>query len=137
MKLLKLCLTGGFLLAALVGLQGCASNGAGGSSATAVGTGYYSDSEFHVMQGVALDKVWEAAKSAVKEMQSTVLTDRTLKNDKEGILTILSPEGQLVVIKIHSVSQRMTEIRIRVAASNSAANRSAAELIYKKMKFRM
>ncbi len=125
------------LVSSLVAAQGCALFVVGAVAGAAAGTVSYVGNELHTTQDVTIDKGWSAANEAVRELQFSVIADKTYKDATGGTLTARNAKDQQVRIQLIRASDRVTEIRIRVGTFDTTANRSTAQLILDKMKARL
>jgi hypothetical protein len=127
------------LVGAIVALagQGCALLVVGAAAGAGAGTVSYVGNELRVTREVTVDRAWEAAHAAVRELEFVVIPGETRKDATGGILTARNAKDQPVKIQLLRLSDRLTEIRIRVGIFSTSANRAAAQLLYDKMKLRM
>lgn len=125
------------LVSSLMAAQGCALFVVGAVAGAAAGTVSYVGNELRSSQDVSVDKAWSAANDAVRELQFSVITDKTHKDATGGTLTARTAKDQQVRIQLIRTSDRVTEIRIRVGAFDTTANRSTAQLVWDKMKARL
>lgn len=136
MKLMRWLLVVALIAAAGV-FQGCALFVVGAVAGAAGGGVSYLGNELCVTQEVTVDRVWNAAHSAVSELQFSVISTESYKDGTGGTLVSRNAKQQKVKVVMMRQSDRLTEIRIRVGSFNTAANRAAAQLVYDKMKSRM
>jgi hypothetical protein len=122
-------------LATMPLIQGCALLLLGGAAAgAAYGTVEYVKNTLQVTQEVSLDKAWDAANAALKELQMPVTA--STKDGASGKLEARNAQNQSVTIQTTRKTDSVTEIQITVGTFDSAANRTEAQQIYDKMKAR-
>ena len=131
---LKQWLLAASLIVVVSGYQGCALFLVG---AVAGGGVSYMGNELRVTQEVTVDRVWNAAHSAVSDLQFSIISTESHKDGTGGTLISRNAKQQKVKIDLIRQSDRLTEIRIRVGAFDTASNRTTAQLVYDKMKSRM
>ena len=120
-------------LAAMALLQGCALLLVGGAAAgAAYGTVKFVNNSLESSQTVQIDRAWDAANAALKEMQIPILTAN--KDATYGKLEARNAHGQTVTIQVTRGSSESTNIKITVGTFDTAENRSQAQLIFDKMK---
>ena len=136
MKLMQWTLAIGLIAMAGV-FQGCALLVVGAAAGAAGGTVSYIGNELRVTQEVTVDRVWNAAQSAVSELQFSVISTESYKDGTGGVLVSRNAKQQKVRITMIRQSDRLTEIRIRVGVFDTSANRATAQLVYDKMKARI
>ena len=122
-------------LAAMPLLQGCALLLIGGVAAgAAYGTVKYVNNTLQVTQDVSLDKAWNAANGALKELHIAV--SASAKDGASGKLEARNAQDQPVAIQLTRKTDSITEIQIAVGTFDSSGNRTEAQQIYDKMKAR-
>jgi len=126
----------GFVIAACT-LQGCALFLVGAAAGAAAGTVSYFGNELRVSQEVTVDRAWNAAHTAVTEMQFLVISTESYKDGTGGVLISRNAKQQKIRIFLSRQSDRLTEIRIRIGMFDTDANRTIAQSIYDKMKARL
>jgi hypothetical protein len=136
MRLKELAL-GVILVSSLMAGQGCALFFVGAVAGAAAGTVSYVGNELRTTQDVGLDKAWSAANATLQEMQFPMVADKTYKDATGGTLTARTAKDQQVRVQLLRISDRNTEIRIRVGAFDTSTNRAAAQLVWDKMKARL
>jgi len=124
------CLLAG-LLAVMVSNQGCFLVVLGGAAGAAVGGYAYSANALEATRDVSLDRAWQAANGALKELQIPVTLSK--KDGLSGRLEGRNVQDQRVIIQLQRQADRLTKIDISVGTFDNAQNRSAAQLIYDKM----
>jgi hypothetical protein len=123
------------MLAGLALVQGCGLLLLGGAVAGATyGTVKYVNNTLRVTHDVSLDKVWDAANGALKELQMPVTSSK--KDGASGRLESRNAQDQPVIIQATRKSDLVTEIQITVGTFDSAENRTGAQQIYDAMKAR-
>ena len=121
----------GALAAAMTGATGCALFVVGaGAGAGAVA---YHENELRVSREVALERAWDAANSAMREMEYTITPAETRKDATGGLVQGRNAKDQPVRIELTRKSDLATEIRIRVGTIATSDNRAAEQLLYEKM----
>ena len=85
-----------------------------------------------VTQEVSLDRAWNAANAALKNLGLPVTA--TQKDGLAGRLEARNAQNQPVIIKLTRQTDTATKIEISVGTFDSAANRTEARLIYDRMK---
>ena len=99
---------------------------------TAAGAGVsYVGNELRATKEVAVDRAWQAAEYALKELQFPVISSQ--KDATGGILKARNAKDQPVKVRIIRVSDHLTEVRISVGTFSTAENRATAQLIWDKM----
>ena len=123
------------VLAAMVLVQGCALLLVGGAAAgAAYGTVKYVNNTLQVTYEVSLDRAWDAANAALKELKMPVTA--STKDGASGKLEARNAQEQPVVIQTTRKTDSVTEIQITVGTFESSENRTEAQQIYDKMKAR-
>jgi hypothetical protein len=117
--------------------QGCALLLVGAAAGAAGGTVSYLGNELRVNHETTVDKAWNAASAALSELQFHVVAEKSYKDATGGTLNGRNAKDQPVKIQLIRQTDRLTEIRIRVGTFDTAANRSAAQLLYDKMRVKM
>jgi hypothetical protein len=123
------------LVAAAVGLGGCAFFVVG--AAAGAGTVAYYGNELRVTRTVSLDRAWEAANAAVKEMEYIVIPGETRKDATGGVLQARTAKDQPVRVELTSQSAQSTEVRVRVGTLSTPENKKAGQMLYEKMSSRL
>jgi hypothetical protein len=101
------------LLASIVALtSGCLLFVAGAAAGAGVGTYAYVSGELRSSEAVKLDKAWNAAQAAMKDLGYTVTEKQ--KNGLEGKLIARGPGDKKVQVNLVKKSDTVTEIRVRV-----------------------
>jgi len=122
-------------LAAMTLVQGCALLLVGGAVAGATyGTVKYVNNTLQVTHEVSLDKAWDAANAALKELQLPVTASK--KDAASGKLEARNAQEQPVTVQTIRKTEAVTVIKISVGTFDTAANRTQAQQIYDKMKTR-
>ena len=114
--------------------QGCALFLVGAGAGTAVGVISYTGNELCVMQDATLNRTWDAATAAMREMEFIVIPAETHKDGLGGIVKGQNAKKQRVQIQLLRQTEQVTEIRIRIGEFDTAANKAAAQLLYDKLK---
>lgn len=118
--------------------QGCAALLVGGAAAGATaGTVSYTSNEIRVRREVPLDRAWDAANNAMKDLQFAVNQTECRKDAVRGVLRGHNAQHQDVTIQVRREAENMTEIRVRVGFFDTKSNRTGAEVVYEKMKARL
>jgi hypothetical protein len=135
MKKIKLTAGLALVLAGMTLVQGCALLLLGGVAAgAAYGTVKYVNNTLEVTYEVSLDKAWQAANTALKELQMPVTASK--KDGATGRLEARNAQNQPVVVQTIRKTDTVTEIQITVGTFESTANQTEAQQIYDKMKAR-
>jgi Protein of unknown function (DUF3568) len=135
MKTFKLSVFMVAVLTAMALVQGCALLLVGGAAAgAAYGTVEYVNNTLHVTHEVSLDKAWDAANAALKELQMPVTA--STKDGASGKLEARNAQEQPVIIQTIRKTDSVTEIQITVGTFDSSENRAEAHQIYNRMKAR-
>jgi len=124
-------------LTALSGLlltQGCLLLVAG---AAAGGTVSYVGDELRVIADTPMDRAWVAANAAMKDMEYTVIPAETHKDAISGKIGARNARDQKVLVQLFRQTDKATEVRVRVGAFDTSANKAAAQAFYDKMKKRL
>ncbi|MBI3986537.1 MAG: DUF3568 family protein [Lentisphaerae bacterium] len=116
-------------ISALVG-GGCAMFVVGAAAGAGAGTVSYCGNELRVSRAVSLDRAWEAANAAMKEMTFPIIPLGTNKDGTGGFIQGRNAGDQKVRIRLIRQSDQVTEIRVRVGTFSTAENRNAAQLLY-------
>ena len=123
------------VLAAMTLVQGCALLLVGGAAAgAAYGTVKYVNNTLQVTYEVSLDRAWDAANAALKELQMPVTASN--KDGASGKLEARNAQEQPVVIQTTRKTDTVTEIQITVGTFDTSENRTESQQIYNKMKAR-
>jgi hypothetical protein len=118
------------LAAALVVFgNGCLLLVAGGAAAAGVGTYAYVNGELKGTEAVSLDQAWTASQAAVKDLEFPITTKT--KDALQAELTARNSSDKRIQIKLKKVSDKSTEIRIRVG---TFGDESMSRLILDKIK---
>ena len=126
------------LLLGMALLQGCAIFiPIGIGAAGAAGAVSYVGNELRVKHEVSLDKAWDAANGAIKDLQYTIEPKGTRKDAADGVLRARTPQKQQVYIRVIRERADLTEIRIRVGFWTTQKNGVAADVVYEKMRARL
>lgn len=136
MKLIQVWLIGA-VIAVMVVTQGCALFLIGAGAGTAAGAVSYSGNELQTIQDVGLNRAWDAANAAMKDMEFTIIPAETKKDGSGGVLQGRNAKDQRVRIQLVRQTDNMTEIRIRVGTFETSANKAAAQALYDKLKARL
>ena len=118
----------------LFATHGCALFLIGAGAGVAVGVVSYTGNELRVTQDANLNRAWNAATTAMREMEFAILPAETHKDGLGGILLGQTAKKQRVQIQLFRQTEQMTEVRIRVGEFDTAANKAAAQLLYDKLK---
>lgn len=124
------------LIAVMVSVQGCAVLLVGGAAAgVAYGTVKYTNNTLETTHNVSLDPVWQAANSALKELQLPISSSK--KDASSGILQSKNAQGQPVTVQAIRKGDTITEVRITVGTFDSSENRTKAQQIHDKLKSKL
>jgi Protein of unknown function (DUF3568) len=135
MKTFKLSVFMVAVLTAMALVQGCALLLVGGAAAgAAYGTVKYVNNTLQVTHEVSLDRAWDAANAALKELKMPVTA--STKDGASGKLEARNAQEQPVVIQTIRKTDSVTEIQITVGTFESSENQTEAQQIYDKMKAR-
>ena len=118
----------------ILATQGCALFLIGAGAGAAVGVVSYVGNELRVSQDVTLDRAWDAANAAMKDMEYTVIPAETHKDGAGGQIQGRNAKDQPVRIQLTRQTDKTTEVRVRVGDFDTAANKAAAQALYDKMK---
>ncbi len=121
----------------LLATQGCALFLIGAGAGAAIGVVSYIGNELRVTQDATLNRAWDAATAAMRELEFTIIPAETHKDGLGGILQGQNAKKQRVQIQLIRQTEQTTEIRIRVGEFDTAANKAAALLLYDKLKARL
>lgn len=133
MKNIRRNVMAGGLALALSAAAGCALFVAGaGVSAGAGAVGYYGN-ELRVTREATVDRAWEAANLAMKEMEFTIIPAETRKDATGGVVQGRNAKDQVVVVKLLRQTDRITEIHVRVGLFATRENQNAEQLLFDKM----
>ena len=131
MKSLGMCMmVGGLALTALT-TTSCLLFVAGAGAG--VGAVAYYDNELCSSRDVTVDRAWDAAHAAMKEMEYTVIPAETHKDATGGVVQGRNSHDQVVRVKLTRQTEKTTEIRVRVGAFATSADRSAESLLFEKI----
>ena len=122
------------LVAMIFTAQGCALFLIGAGAGAAIGVVSYTGNELCVMHDATLNRTWDAATAAMREMEFIVIPAETHKDSLGGIVKGQNAKNQRVQIQLLRQTEQVTEIRIRVGEFDTAANKAAAQLLYDKLK---
>jgi hypothetical protein len=120
-----------FILLSLVN-SGCAAVLLGGGAAAGAGTVLYVKGELQSVEEVPLDRAWNAANLAVKDMGFVI--GNSEKDDLSGSLTAYTADNKKVQIKLKRRAESITEIRIRVG---TFGDESLSRLILERIRERL
>ncbi|GBD38815.1 MAG: hypothetical protein KatS3mg078_1474 [Deltaproteobacteria bacterium] len=120
-----------FILLSLVN-SGCAAVLLGGGAAAGAGTVLYVKGELQSVEEVPLDRAWNAANLAVRDMGFVI--GNSEKDDLSGSLTAYTADNKKVQIKLKRRAESITEIRIRVG---TFGDESLSRLILEKIRERL
>jgi hypothetical protein len=120
-----------FILLSLVN-SGCAAVLLGGGAAAGAGTVLYVKGELQSVEEVPLDRAWNAANLAVRDMGFVI--GNSEKDDLSGNLTAYTADNKKVQIKLKRRAESITEIRIRVG---TFGDESLSRLILEKIRERL
>ena len=123
----------GTMILAVVGAPGCAVFMVGAGAGIGAGTVSYLGNEWRVSREVSIDRAWEAANEAMKEMEYTIIPAQTRKDKTSGIVQGRNASDQMVRIKLVRRADRLTDIYVRVGTFETPANKTAGQLLYEKM----
>jgi len=121
----------------ILATQGCALFLIGAGAGAAIGVVSYIGNELRVTQDATLNRAWDAATAAMRELEFTIIPAETHKDGLGGILQGQNAKKQRVQIQLIRQTEQITEIRIRVGEFDTAANKAAALLLYDKLKARL
>jgi hypothetical protein len=94
----------------------------------------YVNNTLQVTHDVSLDKAWDAANAALKELRMPVTA--STKDGTSGKLEARNAQDQPVIIQLTRKIDSVTEIQITVGTFDNSANRIVAQQISDKMKIR-
>lgn len=118
---------------AMVGASGCALCVVGAAAGAGAGTVSYVGNELRVTREVGVEGVWEAARAGMKDMEFAILLKETRKDATGCVVQGRNAKDQKVRIEALRLSDRMTEIRVRVGFFSTLENRQASQLLYEGM----
>ena len=123
-------------LAATLGLtQGCALLLVGGLAAGAVyGTVSYAKNTLQVTDTVTLDRAWQAANGALRDL--TIPVTLSKKDGTSGRLEGQNIKNQPVIIEVTRQTDSVTKIDVTVGTFDTKENRADAQYLYDRMKAR-
>lgn len=123
------------IFAAIASFQGCALLLVGGAVGGATyGAVKYAGNTLQVTHDVSLDKAWNSASAALKELQIPVTSSK--HDQMSGHLEGRNAQEQPVSIDLLRKTEKVTQIRIAVGRFDTSANREGSRLIYDTMKAR-
>jgi hypothetical protein len=125
-------LTGG-LAVAMWGAAGCALFVVGAGATAGAGAVAYHGNELRAVRDVPVERAWEAANAAMKEMEFTIIPAETRKDVTGGVVKGRNAADQVVQIKLLRQTDRVTEIRVRVGVLTSQENLNAGQMLFDKM----
>jgi hypothetical protein len=124
-----------FVFAAIALFQGCALLLVGGAVGGATyGAVMYVGNTLQVTHDVSLDRAWNSANAALKELQIPVTSSK--HDQMSGHLEGRNAQEQPVSIDLLRKTEKVTQIRIAVGRFDTSANREGSRLIYDTMKTR-
>lgn len=124
------------LVAMMSLVQGCAALLVGGAAAgVAYGTVKYTNNTLETTHNVPLDRVWQAANAALKDLQLPISSSK--KDASAGTLQSKNALGQPVTVQAIRKGDSITDVRITVGTFDSAENRVKAQQIHDKLKARL
>ena len=127
----RLMLLTAVLSSGVICLSGCALFLVGAAAGAGAAGVSYVGNDLRATKEVTVDQAWQAAESALKELQFPVMTSQ--KDATGGILKSRNAKDQPIKVRIIRVSDHSTEVRISVGTFYTSANRAAAQLIWDKM----
>ena len=122
------------LLAAIPFIAGCVSPAPNDGPVAAEGTVEYVDDSLQVFDRIPFSVAWNAALTALPEMQIPVTV--TQKDTVSGRLTGHDLQNHAIVIQMLRKHRHLTEIRITVGQPGESDNRTQAKEIYDRIKAR-
>ena len=115
--------------------QGCALLLVGGAVGGATyGAVKYAGNALQVTHDISMDRAWNAANTALKELQIPVTSSK--HDQMSGLLEGRNAQEQPVSIELLRKTEKVTQIRIVVGTFDTSANREGSRLIYDAMKAR-
>ncbi len=112
---------------------GCVLFVAGAAAGAGIGTVAYVDNELRVSRDVSVDRAWDAAQAAMKDLQITVIPAETHKDQLGGVMQGRDAKDRQVRIEVTRQSDTVTKIGVRVGTFASSNNQEAAQQIYDTM----
>jgi len=122
------------LLAAIPFIAGCVSPASNDGPVAVEGTVGYVDDSLQVFDPIPFSVAWNAALTALPEMQIPVTV--TQKDTVSGRLTGHDLQNHAIVIQMLRKHRHLTEIRITVGQPGESDNRTQAKEIYDRIKAR-
>ena len=98
-----------------------------------VGAVAYYDNELVTSREVTLERAWDAANAVMVEMEYTITPSESQKDATGGIVQGRNASNQIVRIKVTRLTEKTTEIRIRVGAFATTADQRAENLLLEKL----
>ena len=137
MKRTQVWLAGLAVVVMMMAAQGCALFLIGAGAGAAVGVVSYAGNELRATHDVRLNRAWDAANAAMRDMEYTVIPAETRKDGAGGVVQGRNAKDQRVRIQLLRQTDKLTEIRVRVGEFDTAANKVAAQALYDKLKARL
>ncbi len=119
-------------LALLALSTGCTVLLVGGAVAAGAGGYAYVSGEARSTEAASLDRTWTAAKAAIKDLKFSVVGES--KDALEGKLTARTAADKKVTVGLKKVSDKTTEVRIRVG---TFGDETVSRMILEKIKQRL
>ncbi len=132
MKRPIMCLMLGALTLTVMTTTGCLLFIAGAAGAGVGAVAYY-DNELRASRDVTLDKAWDAAKAVMKEMEYTIDPAESHKDATGGVVKGHNAKNQVVQITLMRQTEKTTEIRVRVGAFATEADKNAENQVFEKI----
>lgn len=121
------------LVAAMSMVAGCAVFAVGAGASVGAGAVAYCGNEMRALKEVTVDRAWEAADVAMKDMGFTIIPAETHKDATGGTIQGRNARDQVVRVRLLRQAERITEVRVRVGYFATADNRIAEQLLFEKI----
>lgn len=114
-------------------MAGCALFVVGAGAGAGAGAVAYYGNELRASREVTVDRAWDAANTAMKEMEYTIVPAETHKDATGGVVQGRNAKDQVVSIKLMRQTDKITEIHVTVGTFATQDSRNAEQLLFDKM----
>jgi len=112
---------------------GCILFAVGVGAGAGVGAVAYYDNELRATREITVDRGWNAAQAAMKDMAYTIIPAETHKDGAGGVVQGRNAKDQVVRIQLIRQTDKTTEIRVRVGTFGMQNDRDAEQALFEKL----